>query len=312
MLARAILLGPQRHVPMVKPAVDFLAPPHDGAPIAVVTAGWEEREAEDQEFKDHMQRPVQNLEIWRRVEQIFERDPELLTAMRTRHDTLRKVQELYRLRLVGLMDAARALLRRIGDSALLEPERQGALEMVQKLDRDHVARVAAIHEEFEARWHPADRREVIAQRQQIAALVEVAPCVCIAGGHVAVLLHRLRLFDLLALIGRRPVVAWSAGAMILLPRIVLFHDDPPQGSADPEVMEAGLAALPGLVVFPHARRRLKVHDQRNAQLMARRFEPDVCALLDEGSRLDFDGTRWSAPAGTLKLTDAGRLQEVGA
>jgi hypothetical protein len=66
------------------------------------------------------------------------------------------------------------------------------------------------------------------------------------------------------------------------------------------------------VPLPHARRRLNLHDPRNVQLMARRFAPDFCAVLDEGARLDWDGARWSAPEGTRRLTAAGRLQEVGA
>ena len=102
MLSAAILLGPQRHVPIVARAVAALVG-DDDRPLAVVTAGWEERENEDHELREHVQRPVLNLELWARVERIFERDRELLTAMRQRHDTLRKVQELYRLRLQGAM-----------------------------------------------------------------------------------------------------------------------------------------------------------------------------------------------------------------
>lgn len=297
---------------MVRPAVEFLVPPRDDRPVAAVTAGWEEREAEDQELRDHLQRPMVNLAVWQRVEQIFEQDGELLQAMRQRHDTLRKVQELYRLRLAGLMDSTRVLLRRIGEAALLEPERQGAIEMVRQLDREHVDRVAAIHAEFEQRWQPAERPEVARHGRELEALLADAPCLLIAGGHIAVLLHRLRLFDLLSLWGQRPVVAWSAGAMALGERIVLFHDDPPQGGADAEVMEAGLSVLPGVVPLPHARRRLRLQDERNVQLMARRFQPAICAVLDDGTRLDWDGRRWSAPAGTRRLSEQGRLQEVGA
>src|SRR5712671_2488693 len=309
MLARAIVLGPQRHVPTVRPAVDYLVPDRATGPIACITAGWEEREAEDQELRDHLQRPAVNLEIWARVEQIFAQDPELLQAMRLRHDTLRKVQDLYRLRLAGLMAATRELQRRIGESALLEPERQGAMAMVRALDHEHSARVAAIHAEFEARWLPAERPSVLRERAAIGAQLAASPCLCLAGGHVGVLLHRLRLFDVLAMVGDRPVVAWSAGAMVLADRIVLFHDDPPQGAADAEVMEAGCALLPGLVPLPHARRRLRLQDERGVQLMANRFLPAFCAVLDDGARLDWDGRRWSAPQGTRQLGASGRLQE---
>lgn len=312
MLKRAILLGPQRHRPIVRQAVEFLAPRRGDAAIALVTAGWEEREAEDQELRDHLERPAVNLQVWSRVESIFEQDPELLQAMRQRHDLLRRLQEIYRLRLEHQLEAARALLRRIGDGALLEPDRQSAVEMVRTLDREHVERVAQVHREFEARWQPGQRDSVQPHAAAVAELVADAPCVCLAGGHVGVLLHRLRLFGLPQLLADKPVVAWSAAAMVLSQRIVLFHDAPPQGGGDAEVMEAGLGLVAGVVPLPHARRRLLLDDERRVALMARRFAPDLCIALNDDNRLDWDGQRWSAAAGTRRLLATGRLQEVGA
>ena len=309
MLARAILLGPQRHVPIVRPAVEALIGPGD-ASIAFVSAGWEERESEDGEFREHVQRPVENLAVWARVERIFEQDPELLLAMRQRHDTLRAAQELYRLRLSGLCAAAQVLLRRGGDGRLLEPERQDAIEMLRLLDQAHVRRVAELHAEFAARWRPGERDAVVQQRRELAAVLARCACLCIAGGHVAMLLHRLALFDLLRLWGQRPVVAWSAGAMVLCERIVLFHDDQAQGGADAEVMEAGFGVLPGVVPLPHGSRRLRLLDEVNVQLFSRRFQPALCVVLDDGHRLDWDGRRWSARAGTRRLAPGGQLQEL--
>jgi hypothetical protein len=48
---------------------------------------------------------------------------------------------------------------------------------------------------------------------------------------VAVLVNRLRLFGLGDLVADKTVFAWSAGAMAVSERVVLFHDDPPQGTA---------------------------------------------------------------------------------
>lgn len=310
MLSSVILLGPQRHVPIVRPAVETLVPPGRTAPLAVVTAGWEERELEDQELRDHVRRPVTNLEVWGRVERILDQDPQLLAALRQRHDTLRSVQELYRLRLHGLMEAARELFRRTGDEALLQPERQDAIAMLQQLDDQHAARIAAIHAEFEARWRPHERAAVVREKRALHRLLEDASCLLIAGGHVAVLLHRLRLFDVLGLWGDRPVIAWSAGAMALCERIVLFHDAPPQGSSHAEVMEAGFGLCRGVVVLPHARRRLHAHEPRNVQVFARRFQPARCVLLDDGSRIDWNGRRWSGHPGTRCLEPGGQLEEV--
>lgn len=311
MLSSAILLGPQRKVPIVRDAIATLVPRDDRRPLVAVTAGWEERESEDQELREHVERPLVNLEVWARVERIFERDRELLLAMRQRHDTLRAVQELYRLRLSGLMDPARELLRRTGDEALLAPERHDAMAMVRALDQQHMRRVAEIHAEFEARWRPHERAAVQREKRELQRFLQSASCLLLAGGHVSVLLHRLRLFDLFGLYGDRPVIAWSASAMVLAERIVLFHDDPPQGSSHAEVMEAGFGLVPDLVALPHAKKRLLADDTLRVQLFARRFAPALCALLDDGSRLDWRGARWRATAGTRRLTESGGVEEVG-
>ncbi|MBL9078855.1 MAG: hypothetical protein JNL08_15220 [Planctomycetes bacterium] len=312
MLSSAILLGPQRKVPIVRDAIATLVPRDDRRPLVAVTAGWEERESEDQELREHVERPLVNLEVWARVERIFERDRELLLAMRQRHDTLRAVQELYRLRLSGLMDPARELLRRTGDEALLAPERHDAMAMVRALDQQHMRRVAEIHAEFEARWRPHERAAVQREKRELQRFLQSASCLLLAGGHVSVLLHRLRLFDLFGLYGDRPVIAWSASAMVLAERIVLFHDDPPQGSSHAEVMEAGFGLVPDLVALPHAKKRLLADDTLRVQLFARRFAPALCALLDDGSRLDWRGARWRAAAGTRRLTESGGVEEIGA
>src|SRR5437764_598914 len=78
-----------------------------------------------------------------------------------------------------------------------------------------------------------------------AALIRRTSALAIAGGHVAVLLNRLRLFGILALAEGRTIIAWSAGAMAVSDRIVLFHDSPPQGPGNPEVLGAGLGLFPG-------------------------------------------------------------------
>jgi hypothetical protein len=296
-------------VPVVRAALDALS--ERGAPVALVTAGWEEREAEDREFQDHVARPVTNLGIWERVERIFAADPELLAAMRQRHDTLRTAQELYRLRLQGLVVAAAALQRRAGEGALAGAELEAALAMLQQLDREHVARVDAIHAEFDAHWRPQGRPAVAEQRAAIASLLQGTAALCIAGGHVGVLLHRLRLFDVLRAGARLPIVAWSAGAMVLGERIVLFRRDA-DGGVDAEVMEAGLRVTSGIVPLPHARRRLDLGDEASLGLLARRLLPDACVPLDDGQRIDGDGRRWTPASGTRRLGTDGRLAEASA
>lgn len=307
-LSSAIVLGPQRRGPILRQAVDDLVGAGD-EPVALVTAGWEEREAEDEELRDHVGRPVTNLEIWRRVERIFEADPDLLQAMRERHATLRRLQGLYRLRLEGLLGPTSELLRRGGEGPWIDAEAQDAWELVRGLDRQHAARVEVVHAEFAARLRPNERDAVRAELAELEDQLDGAACLLVAGGHIGVLLHRLQLFDLCGRWGDRPVVAWSAGAMALTERVVLFHDAPPQGSSYAEVMEAGFGALPGFVALPHARRRLTTDDPLRMQLLSRRFAPAMCGLLDYGARFDWRDQRWHAHSQSRRLSEDGRVEE---
>ena len=93
--------------------------------------------------------------------------------------------------------------------------------------------------------------------------------IVIAGGHVASLLNRLALFDMLALAAGKPIIAWSAGAMVLTERIVLFHDYPPYGSDIAQVLDAGFGLAPGVVVLPDPRRRINLDDARPASSASR-------------------------------------------
>jgi hypothetical protein len=308
MSAAAILLGPQRRALRVREAVDALVPPR--APVAAVTAGWEEREGDDAELRVHLGRPFTNLMVWQRVERIFAADAELFAAMRARQDLLREMQALYRLRLGGLLDPLHELCRRDGDRELLERERAAALAQVQRLDCEHRARVAAVDDEFDARWRPGQREAVHREQRELGALLAAAACLVIAGGHVGVLLHRLRLFDVLGRFGARPVVAWSAGAMVLCPCVVLFHDSPPQGSAHAEVLAAGCARVPDLVALPDARLRLRLDDRPAMRVFARRFAPSRCGLLDPGAWLRWDGASWSADRGSRMLAADGAVPEA--
>ena len=90
-------------------------------------------------------------------------------------------------------------------------------------------------------------------------------------GHVAVLLNRLRIFKLEPMLAQKPIIAWSAGAMVLAKRIVLFHDTPPQGKGFAEVFEAGLGLYSNLIPLPHAAKRLQLDNPTRVSIFARRF-----------------------------------------
>jgi hypothetical protein len=118
------------------------------------------------------------------------------------------------------------------------------------------------------------------------------------------------LFDPFELAGERPVLAWSAGAMAVAERIVLFHDSPPQGAGDAELFEPGLALHRGLVPLPHADERLALDDPHRVALFARRFSPATSVTLEFGSRIDYDAARWIPRSGMRVLGRRGRVRRM--
>jgi hypothetical protein len=306
-MADLTLLGPQRRRPTVAAAFERLG--IDG-PVAAVTAGWQEREGENDELAAHLGRPVTDLRLHGRAEEVFAADPALFDAHRERQNLLREMQKLYRYRLDFAIEPARVLLRRSDDSGLLEDERESAIAAIRRLDEEHLTRIAEVNRDFESRHRPRRSRAVQEHRREIAEVLQGSAALAIAGGHVAVLLNRLRLFGVLELAERLPVFAWSAGAMALGQRIVLFHDSPPWGAGNAEILENGLGLYRGLLILPDASRRLRLDDPGRVALFARRFAPDRCLAFDDGSVLiRRDGGGWQ-PNEEVRLLD--RTGEVHA
>jgi len=303
-----VLLGPQRFDPTVAAVLDSLRV--EGT-VAAITAGWQEREQEVDELRDHVRRELVNLRLYERAEDVLASDASLAAALREGQENVRELQALYRARLAHALDAARELLAREGASALLRDAQRAAIRALRSLDRQHLVRLRRLRTEFDRRVRPGQRPAVARHRRELAELLSRAAVVTIAGGHVAVLLNRLRLFDLPGLIGKTPVVAWSAGAMAVVDRVVLFHDSPPQGPGNAEVFEAGLDLCRGVIPLPHARRRLRLDDPVRVALFARRFAPCSCAVLEGPARLLWNGAGWRAEEGARSLTRLGGLAPLG-
>jgi hypothetical protein len=303
------LLGPQRLTPTLANAVRAVGVDGD---VAVVTAGWQEREEEVDELRDHLGGRVVNLRLYHRAEEVFRRDRALARAHRLRQERLQRMQELYRVRLAHAMDAAREMLTRRGDPEVVNPEREAAVAAIRELDRTHLERVRAVHAELEANLRPLERPAVARQREELAGLLANCAAFAVAGGHVALLLNRQRLFGLGEMVGDRPVFAWSGGAMVLGERLVLFHDDPPQGPGNAEVLEAGLGLFTGMLPLPHARRRLKLDDALRVGLFARRFGDLACIAIDDGAILRREGGRWTPVGGdgSRRLLPDGGVEEL--
>ncbi len=283
------VIGPQRHLPNLAETLDMLSV--DG-PVCSVTAGWQEREGELEDLIGHIGRPCQDLGLYQAVNDAFSADPRLFHAHRARQDKLRLLQSLYRKRLNHAAAAAAEMLAADGDAQIVQRERRAAINTLRTLDRQHLRHIKDVHATFDQSWDPARHPTLAPVRERLAADVDRAQAVLVAGGHVSTLINRLRLFGLGEVIARKPIVAWSAGAMALSRRIVLFHDSPPQGAGHAEVLDAGLDLLPALLPLPHARERLHLDDPERVALMARRFGPDPAITLDPGSRILGDEGGW--------------------
>jgi hypothetical protein len=307
---RVILLGPQRR-PTVDAVARSLGLPGPGNQVATITAGWQEREPDDQELSTLLGARAINLSLYRRWLDVQDRDPQYAAAERELAGTLAELQDLYLLRLDYALQAVYAVQRRSGPTpggeALAE-----AVAAVRELDAAHLRRVDNVRGEFFQRLPPHDRPVIAGHRAAVQGILSEAGALVTAGGHVGVLAAVLHLFNVAAAV-RSPVIAWSAGAMALTDRIVLFGDRSPQGPGHPEVYGSGLSMLRDVVLLPHARARMLLDDTLRMAVFARRFAPARCVLLDRGTRIEIDsgvapgspGGSW--PPGVRVIAEDGRV-----
>jgi len=278
-------------------------------PVALVTAGWQEREGEAGVVADPGV-PVVELGLHARGDDVFANDDELAAAYKARQLRLKLMQDFYRVRLEHAAQAARAVAVRSAEPDLIAEEWVASLAVIRQIDRDHLDRCRAVHAAFEAEHHPRQHAALARHIAELRALIEPTDAVVIAGGHVAVLLNRLRLFGLAELAGPRPIVAWSAGAMALTDRVVLFHEDPPQGQAISEVLDAGLGLAHDVVVLPEPRLRLNLDDATRVGELAQRYAPAVCVALDHGAQLWVDDGRVVRGVSAQRLDPGGAVEQA--
>jgi hypothetical protein len=274
---RALVLGPQRRPTLAAAArtLDL-----DG-PVATVTAGWQDREPDDAELDALLDGRSVNLRLHARWQDVLARDPDYATAEREYRTALREQRELYLIALDGALRALHEVARHGGDG--VPAARADAEHVVRLVDERHLARVCEARASFDAAARTPERAVVAGHRADVAELLGSASALVVAGGHVGDLLHVLRLF---AVHAPAVVIAWSAGAMALAERVLLFHDRAPQDGSHAEFLDCGLGWLRGCVLLPHARHRLRTDDPRRMAELAFRAAPARCVILDDGARLD--------------------------
>jgi hypothetical protein len=295
---KVILLGPQRRPTVHQVVADIDA----DAPIATVTAGWLEREPDDVELDRALGGRGVNLGLHQRWLDVLDHDHEYATAELSHRAVLDELQELYVVQLDHAMRALYEVAQRGGSPRSTTAAMAGALAVVRLIDERHRNQVWAAHTDFVAAWRPAERPVVAAHVTAVNRILGDAAALVIAGGHVGILVHVLRLFGVHPS-GSVPLVAWSAGAMALTEQVVLFHDRVPHGPTHAEVYHDGLGVIPRAILLPHARRRLRVDDRMRMSVLARRFEPAKCVVLDDGTRLDLEADGSLPPAARVVAPD---------
>jgi len=303
---RVALLGPQR-TPTLGSVVRSL---DVEGPIATVTAGWQEREPDDGELDSQLDGRSANLSLYGRWLDVQERDAGFAAADRRLRQVLDELQEIYLLRLHHALGAVYAVARRSGNDQLRTEALAEAVADVRALDARHLDRVRDVHTEFYLAWPPHDRPVIAEHRAAVARLLGRAAGLVVTGGHVGVLVDTLHLFNVAAAV-HSPVIAWSAGAMALTDRVVLFNDRSMQGPGHPEIYASGLGLVHGVVPLPHARRRLLLDDASRMAVFARRFAPSRCVLLESGTRVETDSDG-RCPPGTRVLAEDGRVTALEA
>lgn len=293
MAASLYLLGPQRPVPNMPRVLETV--PGDG-PVVCITAGWRHEEGEDDALHRDAGTRSTSLPLYAWFEELVQAAPDLAAAYHARQDEIRALKRLYRGRLGPALEAIRNLLE-AEDSELAAAELEDALRVARSLDDRFIAACDRVHAQFWDEWRPLSHPLVERRHGEIRAALDGARAVLVAGGHVAILRNRLHFWGLGPLLADAlergtTIIAWSAGAMALGDRVVLFHDDPPIGHHDPEVLDRGLGLFDDVVLLPHARERLWLDDQERVSMLASRFAPRPCIGLENGAWLARRDGRW--------------------
>lgn len=285
------VLGPQRRTTGARAAVAELVP---AGPIATVNAGWRERESEDHELGQVLDGRMINLRLYQRWTEVVAADAEYVAAERRLADQLDEQQAGYALRLFHSVAALDEVNRRDKITSVRRAAVADGIRQLRALDDWHLREVAAARQDFYRETWIGERPSVRRHRRELAAIMADSAGLVITGGHVGVLLHLLHVFGLAGLI-TVPVITWSAGAMALSDRVVLFGAHRPAGRRLPEIWAEGLGAYSGALAFPHSRHRLPMHDPYQLALLARRFKGWTCLLFDDGMRVDLTGSSEGGP-----------------
>ena len=302
---KTILLGPQRFRTTVGAAIRSVAP--EGT-IATVTAGWRDRESDTVELDATLEGRGRHLYLYGRLNDVLDSDQPFATAALAHRDAVDELAGIYSIRLQRALDSVYAVQRRTVRTDVAASAEADGVRVVQSIDRWYLDTVDQLRGELWAAAPAEDIEPIQRHRAEVADAVGQASAIAIAGGHVGLLLRCLKLFEV-NLPTHLPVVAWSAGAMSLTERVVLYNDRGPSGVVGSEVWDRGLGRAPRIVAMPHARRRLQINDPMVLRVLARRFGDARCLLLDDGATVAL-GPNGELPAEARVIGDDGLVHTL--
>ena len=291
MLGQIHILGPQRPKPNISDAINAHC---RRGPIAIISAGWRYDEREIQDLTRDLKREVYHLPLYEWFDEMGIHEPELAGLHRMRQRQIKAYKKVYQLHLRSALNVwgqVRDLWKSHRD--IYDQDEIEACQHVQEIDNRCVTRLEEIRDDFSALQQPWLHETAIPLFENIAYTFSQCAAIVITGGNVAVLRNRMYFFGLEHLLREaldegRHIFAWSAGAMALTDRIVLYYDDPPLGVRYPEILDTGLGLLNDTILLPHASTRLKLSDPERIEKFARRFEPATCICLENGAHIVYD------------------------
>ena len=291
MLGQIHILGPQHPHHNIDKALKDFCPTGN---VAVISAGWRYEEKDIDALKRAIKRDVFHIPLYEWFEGLGGVEPELSNMHKLRQKRILAHKKVYQINLESALQTWHEIrgLYKSNPDIYNQDEHEACLH-VQAIDRRCVERLEEIKGDFSAIAQPWLHESALPLFEQIAYTLDRCSALILTGGHVAILRNRLAFFGLEELLQDfllegKQIFAWSAGAMCLTDRIVLYHDDPPWGEGYAEILDTGMGLLPKVVFLPHANTRLDIGNPSRIEKFARRFAPDVCICLENGAHLVFN------------------------
>jgi len=287
--------GPQENlVSLINQLINAGTLSKNPSPIAVVSTGWRHDEDSIDALVEALPINLSLLPLYGWFDLLGNKEPDLSQMHADRQKKIKQHKEFYREQLHFHMNLWKKYNIRRQANAAFKTEEDTAFKNLKRCDDEMLASLENIRTSYpklqQAWLHPSAKQ----YHEKIKEELNRAQALLITGGHAAVLRNRFIFFGMHRLLkdfllSGKPIIAWSAGAMVLTDKIVLYYDNPPQGEGHAEILDYGIGLLPRMIFFPHAHERLNLDSSSRIKQLAKRFDPYLCIGLENGAKLHFNG-----------------------